>query len=677
MYGVPLLLDATQTIGQLELDVEALHVDMVVASGSSYLRGPRGTGLLYINSRRMQQLPTMRAADASTAMLVPGGKGGAGMSIVHSNTARRFETQHHGIAADVGLGVAARYADAVSIKAAAKCIAKLASKCRAKLSAIRGVELLDRGSTGAVAGMGAAKTRHTLSPDPNATTAHRVAAVNSSSPSSRKAPSSSSPAGALAAPGGAVQTGIVPFVCNGVEPADVARQLARMNIVISVAEMRPLEHASAGPSAEGSNMSEQVLQIAVHYYNTGEEIELVCNQIADIIDAEDPNLDEWEEVDCPLSPISSKPSIHSHVTNAAFGHGFDGASEASTSASILAARSSSKARTTSVSSSDSSDTIAEEEAEVAEEEKDGGAEKERPRPQKDAAAVGPASTFAAAGGAVADPTSDEDEAADYGMDGLGGLGASVVHDERSWGANTRPRSNEGNGIHANGSAAAEMTRTVLFPLLAGIPRRGLLGNAPMLFDGSPPSTSMWERPMQHRLFQQPAYDASNPFDVRSEDADAGGSSSDEHGGVGGGEGEGADGASDDSFEKTTLGDAGPMEMMFLNGICCNDEELEDDTQLSIPTTPTSFTSTAPPPTLSTVIGLSEVDARQAAASVPLSATPPTIGFAGSDTGTASSLDSGVEMPAGGVRAACLPEGHTLLHCARGGTHSRSGMPYPV
>ena len=46
--GVPLLVDASQTAGELEIDVERDAIDLLACSGHKGLLGPQGTGLLYV-----------------------------------------------------------------------------------------------------------------------------------------------------------------------------------------------------------------------------------------------------------------------------------------------------------------------------------------------------------------------------------------------------------------------------------------------------------------------------------------------------------------------------------------------------------------------------------------------------------------------------------------------------
>ncbi len=79
------VLDACQSIGQIEVDVKKINCDVLVGSGRKYLRGPRGTGFIYMNDKIRKKINPM-ILDMKNAEII-----GDKIKINKSNIFENFE----------------------------------------------------------------------------------------------------------------------------------------------------------------------------------------------------------------------------------------------------------------------------------------------------------------------------------------------------------------------------------------------------------------------------------------------------------------------------------------------------------------------------------------------------------------------------------------------------------
>ena len=136
--GVPFLLDACQSVGQLPLDVAAIGCDFLSGTGRKFLRGPRGTGFLYVRKGALDLLePPFIDLHAAT-WTGPG-------SYELQPGAKRFENWEGFVAGKIALGVAVEYALGWGVDQIWERVQRLGALLRETLDEIPGVTVHDAG----------------------------------------------------------------------------------------------------------------------------------------------------------------------------------------------------------------------------------------------------------------------------------------------------------------------------------------------------------------------------------------------------------------------------------------------------------------------------------------------------------------------------------------------------
>jgi selenocysteine lyase/cysteine desulfurase len=212
-HNILYLVDACQTVGQIPVNVKEIGCDILSAAGRKYLRGPRGTGFLYVRKEIQDSLKVL-FMDGHTAQLI------------NENTfeirkdARRFELFEKNRALTLGLGKAIEYALNIGIGRIWQRIQFLAGEMRRQLVEMEGIHVHDNGDQ---------------------------------------------------------KCGIVTFTVNGVGSSHIKADLAEKKIHVSVGL------AKSTLIYMNRHSLVTVVRASIHYYNTVEEINRLCEVLASIV----------------------------------------------------------------------------------------------------------------------------------------------------------------------------------------------------------------------------------------------------------------------------------------------------------------------------------------------------------------------------------------------------------
>ncbi len=136
--GIFYLLDSTQSIGQMPVNVKKIQCDALCATGRKYLRGPRGTGFLYVRREKIAMLePPFLDLHAAPWIALD--------KYLIQKDATRFETWEKNYSNLLGLKTAIEYVHSWGVDIIWERIHYLAAILRKKISAIPGASLHDLG----------------------------------------------------------------------------------------------------------------------------------------------------------------------------------------------------------------------------------------------------------------------------------------------------------------------------------------------------------------------------------------------------------------------------------------------------------------------------------------------------------------------------------------------------
>jgi cysteine desulfurase / selenocysteine lyase len=137
--GVFFLLDATQSVGQLPVDVGRIGCHALAGTSRKYLRGPRGAGFLWVARDWIDRLEPPLMEGHAAEWVEPD-------RYVLRRDGKRFEVWEGNYAARLGFGAAVDYALALGIDRIWARVRALGEALRERLAVLPGVTVRDLGT---------------------------------------------------------------------------------------------------------------------------------------------------------------------------------------------------------------------------------------------------------------------------------------------------------------------------------------------------------------------------------------------------------------------------------------------------------------------------------------------------------------------------------------------------
>ena len=137
--NIPFILDSCQSVGQIPINVEEIGCDVLCITGRKYLRGPRGTGLLYVRKELIETLDPPLLDQHAAELISP-------TKYQIRRDAKRFENWEQYCAGKYALSIAIDYALSWGLDSIKTRIYRLADLLRTKLSQLDGIQITDQGA---------------------------------------------------------------------------------------------------------------------------------------------------------------------------------------------------------------------------------------------------------------------------------------------------------------------------------------------------------------------------------------------------------------------------------------------------------------------------------------------------------------------------------------------------